>query len=225
MSILDSVLKKVTGRQRQAAENYGDFVRQVADEKEPDVDRLAEVLHATGKTTDDLRSDVQALQQRRRLREDYDAAKPAKTRLAEIQQALEKIEVRREANEKKLDDERWPMESEAESLNTVLTKADAARQQLYNTSTDTGILQRTTEIFARRDVIVSEITTCRSEMINVEEACKEVRRRRSHSQDDADIATYTDQQRDKAKKISDFEAELTSLTKEIAALDAKRLKI
>jgi chromosome segregation ATPase len=224
MSILDSVLEKVTGKQRQAVGTYGEFVRLIADDKEPDTARLADVLRETGKSAEDLRTDVALLQRRRELRKSFDAAEPARKRLAEIRTALDKIEVRREAAEKKLDDERWPLECEIDRLNAAVAKAATAQEELSRTCPDPAILKRTAEIAAEREALGREKSAIRRELNEACDAVAEVAAGRS-TYPDAAVATCDQRKARAEQSVADLQNELSRLADEMATIDRRRLEV
>lgn len=146
MSILDTVLEKLTQRRAAIAAGFDGIVVAIADGREPVANQVAAALDAAGKTPDDLAAAVELLQRRRTLRSAIDAAQTAAKRVTEIDAAVGKIEAKRQAADEKFDGERLPLDCERERLAAVVAAANSARRELYDSCADSAILDRSAEI-------------------------------------------------------------------------------
>jgi chromosome segregation ATPase len=153
MSVLESVLEKLTQRSTAIASQFDEMVVAIADGRDVNASRLAEAIEAAGKTPDDLRASVELLQKRRELRAAFDAKPVATKRVAEIDAVIGKIEAKREAFDKKCDDDRWPLDGERDQLQATIVAAGNAQRELYATCADPEILDRSKEIMKEVETI------------------------------------------------------------------------
>jgi len=157
MDCLGSVLEKVAKRKADALASYRALVGFICDGRELDADHVVDVLAASGKTPEDLRAAVGLLTERRRLRQQLDTKPAAEKRIVEIVSALQAIERKREAFDKKCDDERWPLDCERETLQATIAAAGNAQRELYATCGNAEILDRSKEITKDAENISVEI--------------------------------------------------------------------
>ena len=135
-TVLERLQRKLGDREKQAAADYLEAVRMVADGREPDADDLAETLRDTGKTLDDLAADVETVKLRRRWVDQVAAVPALQAELAEHQAAIAKANVELEAAEKRYEEITIPHAWECGRIQDELAAADRAKDSLARSCLD-----------------------------------------------------------------------------------------
>lgn len=154
-TVLERLQRKLTDRQKRTSATYLEAVREIADGREPDAGSLAGVLRDTGKTLEQLASDVETMRQRRRWADQAAAVPKLQAELAEHQATIAKANVELEAAEKLYEEKTTGPAWECQRLGDSLAAADRARDSLARSCLDPealGELQATrAELQAKRE--------------------------------------------------------------------------
>lgn len=157
MTVLENVLQKLGEHNTAMEVDYDSLVTAIADCSEPAAIRVAKVLALAGKSEETLQADVLRLIERRRLRVAMDAKPVAEKQVTVIETALRKIEAKRDAFDKKCDDERWPLDIEREQLQVVVAAADDAQRELYGNCADPEIFSRSAQNYKDLEAISAKM--------------------------------------------------------------------
>jgi hypothetical protein len=162
MSLLETLMNRIAGRQRERADTYAALVRSVADGKRVDADQAESVLHNAGKSPAALAADVAELQRRRQLREQVAAADRGRARrkeiLAELQVHVDRLAQAERDHEKAVQ----PLREELKAIERQAMEADRAKALLQQSrpaelrERETVIGQQLLELQRRREAIVHD---------------------------------------------------------------------
>ncbi len=135
-TVLERLQRKLTDRQKRTSADYLTAVREIADGREPDADSLATVLRETGKTLEQLASDVETVKLRRRWADQAAAVPKLQAELAEHQAAIAKANAELEAAEKRYEEITNPHAWECGRIQDELATADRAKDSLAKSCLD-----------------------------------------------------------------------------------------
>lgn len=161
---LTSLMDKVIGRQRERQQSrheaYRTLVAQLADGKEPDAEQVDELLGALGKSLDDLKADVERLEQRREWKAQLDAL----PKLADEQKRLGKqvaaADRELEAAESKHTEITAPLYGRLDQIKQAMSQAEDARRRLWDTCSDPAIMAELNEVTTTR----ADVSTRRAKL-------------------------------------------------------------
>ena len=141
---LDKIVSKLTGRvkakQKTALEEYAGLVRQLADNKEPSVEKIETSLDAAGKTVADLQSAVERLLRRRQLKVTVDRARDVAGERAKIDQAEAAAKTKLAEAEATFEATVEPLYARAAELANLERQATAAAGELATGFDDETVL-------------------------------------------------------------------------------------
>ncbi len=156
--MIDTLLNKIRNRrettQRNRIASYLELVRVVGDGKEPDDDDIDRVLDESGKTVDQLATDVETYQRRVRWRDQLDSVETHEARLAEIAEELEAERDLFLKAEQRFNDIAQALGGEKQEIHSALTMANSAHRSLIETSLDETIEERQQALTVRRREVV-----------------------------------------------------------------------
>ena len=213
-TVLERLQRKLTDRQKRTSATYLEAVREIADGREPDADSLATVLRETGKTLEQLASDVETVKLRRRWADQAAAVPALQAELAEHQAAIAKANAELEAAERRYEEITNPHAWECGRIQDELATADRAKDSLARSCLDGEALG---ELAAARE----ELQAKRQERFDLgnqrqrkQKALADVRAALASTQPihEADYRLWQ-------REATELEAELTRLDKAEADLD------
>jgi flagellar biosynthesis chaperone FliJ len=135
-TVLERLQRKLGDQQKRAAATYLEAVREIADGREPDADSLATVLRETGKTLEQLASDVETVKLRRRWADQAAAVPALQAELAEHQAAIAKANAELEAAERRYEEITTGPAWECQRIQDELAAADRAKDSLAKSCLD-----------------------------------------------------------------------------------------
>lgn len=147
---LSELMDKVIGCQRERQQtresDYRALVAQIADGKEPDADRVDDVLNANAKSLADLQIDVQRLQTRRGLRVQYDQLPKLTAEQDRLRKQLQAAEKAFEDAERKHEAVTGPLIARLDEIKEEISAGASARRQLWDTCTDAALLTELNDV-------------------------------------------------------------------------------
>ncbi len=218
---LTSLLDRIAGHQRQRADarkaDFRKLVRQVADGTEPDAGTVDQVLADNRRTVDDLRTAVQQLIERRRLRAEID-------RVPQLQKERDELERRIVtandvlAQAEQLNEETLaPLAARVDQIRDLLTSADRSKEKLQHTCVDEELQAERSELQAMLDELNTRRTDCETQARELRSAAK--------SDHDEVHFTRTPLQRENLEKRADRrDTKAKSLEHEAAGLQKQIIK-
>ena len=212
---LTALLDKIAGRQherRQAREaDFRQLVAQIADGNEPDAETIEHVLNGNGKTIDDLREAVELLERRRELRRVMDS----EPKLAEERTDIEKriAEADRIFNQvdAKHDETVDPLHARLRQIKALISEADDARLELWDTCGDEELVTRLDEVSRPLTELSHRLDAMETEARNLRNQAKYEREQAKHAERKPNIESHT-------KEAARCDTEARQLEREIPAL-------
>ncbi len=156
-AILEKLGAFWAGKKKTAWEQYKAFVLSLADDKDVDLDTLADTMRTIKRDEDQLADDIAHVQQRKqqravaqRLPADLVASKAADAKLVEFREKQEKIT-------KELNEAGWEVDQITTSAESNLRQSQAAERKLVEECRDEELLTRNSELAEQRKVELAEL--------------------------------------------------------------------
>lgn len=218
-----ALLDKIAGRQqerRQAREaDFRRLVVQVADGQEPDAETIEHVLGGNQKTIDDLREAVELLQHRRDLRRTVDNS----PNLGEERQRIEKemAEANRIYNEANAKHDRTvdPLHARLRELRTLVSEAEQARRELWDTCRDEELVERLDKVSRPLTEQSRRLGAMETEARNLRNEAKYEREQAGHAERKPDADAHTEEAARCDTEAKQLERELPALRRQVADLE------
>lgn len=160
MMAISELLDKVIGKQKTMAEKreaqFTALVKKIADGREPDADAVAAALEETGKTVDDLRSAVDALLERRRLRAQVDAVSGLEAERVKLAAEIAAADAALEKAEKDHREVVAPRLDRLQQIRQGLSDAADAKRELYATA-NPALRYKLNELATRREAVIFRV--------------------------------------------------------------------
>ena len=132
-NVFDRIFKAQKQREESRARDYRSIVAEIASGTEPQVDRLDQILTASGKSVEQLRADVELHQQRRAWREQYDALPKLTEQTATIERQIADAEKAFEAARAQFHAATNPLHARLRQVQEERNQAEAAKARLQDT--------------------------------------------------------------------------------------------
>lgn len=132
-NVFDRIFKAQKQREESRARDYRSLVAEIAGGKEPQADRLDQILVACGKSVEQLRADVELYQQRRAWREQYDALPRLNEEKAAIERQIADAEKTFEVARQQFDAAANPLRARLRQVQEARNQAEAAKARLQET--------------------------------------------------------------------------------------------
>ncbi len=225
-TLIDKVLGKQREREQARAADFQSIVRQIAAGKEPDADRVDDVLADAGKTLDDLRQAVERLQTRSRLRERIDELPKIAAEREQIEKQIAAADQVLADAERTHDEVTAPLIARMAELREASWTAQSAKAELLRTCLDPGLLDQMEDTESQlkhwrrnaaelRDVINDHRDRARIEQDRAEQAKRIVR-------GEEQVKEHLENAKRHERTVAGCEAQLVRAEKEIAKLERQQ---
>lgn len=217
-TLFDRLFKAQKQREESRARDYRSLVAEIASGKEPQADRLDQILLASGKSVEQLRADVELQQQRRAWREQYDALPRLNEEKAAIERQIADAERALEAARAQFHATADPLHARLRQVEEALNHAEAAKTRLQETCPHV-------ELFAELQHVRDEHREAHNRHIKLDLGIKEAR---EAAESDRAEAEYTGRNSrageylERAERLDaehkQMESELPAAMKQVKAL-------
>jgi predicted nucleic acid-binding Zn-ribbon protein len=222
---LTSLLEKIARRQEERRvtqwSDYRKLVAEVCDGKEPDADRLANVLADNDRTLENLRHDVQLLTKRRKLREQMLAIDPLAGEAKKVEKAIADGEQELERITERHKEKMSPIYARRFEISQIRKLADQARDDLRATCEDRELVAEYEELQPKIDGLRRQCGEIEREIHQREVWRDGDLREGGISPFDSEKSRYSERAREHQQRIDDLERGLSPLRQELEALDSQ----
>lgn len=149
-TLLEKITKKQKDRYRERQDAFRELVHSVADEREPDADRVEQILFASHKTVEDLQKAVEVLRQRREVRARLDTIPALEAERAKLIKQISAADRALEEAEQKHTITTGPLHARVQQIRDAIRDAAQDRQQMIETCTNQTLVQQLADVTARR---------------------------------------------------------------------------
>jgi predicted nucleic acid-binding Zn-ribbon protein len=226
---LSTLIESVLGKQRERSDaqlaDFRGLVVQIANGKEPDADRVAQVLRDTGKSLDDLRQAVETLGRRRELRAKLDGLPKLARERRDVERQMAAADRELEEAEKRHYDITEPLKMRLAELKDSMWAAEQARNELCGDSADPDLRARLADVQGKLNAV-------RTQVADMRKAAGEFRSWASIDRDKAERVGYEDQAKaaseraeQRERRAAEIEKELPEVEKSIAPLEREEAAI
>src|SRR5690349_149143 len=131
---LQTLIQRIAGRQIERQEvgrqSYRDILQRIAAGEEPSVDDVEHALNAAGKSVDELKADVQRLEEEARWRKEAGRLESLLAEKRSLEEGRRQIDEESDRVIKEIRAKRQTLETKAEALELALAAANTARHNL-----------------------------------------------------------------------------------------------
>lgn len=149
-TLLEKITKKQKDRFRERQDEFRQLVHAVADEREPDADRVEEILQASQKTIEDLQKAVEVLRQRREVRARLDTIPTLEAERTKLIKQISAADRALEEAEQKHAITTGPLHARVQQIRDAVRDAANDRKTLIETCTNQTLVQQLVDVTARR---------------------------------------------------------------------------
>lgn len=234
MSIAN-LMERIAGKQRARNEaksaNFHDLVVQIADGKEPDADVVTETLRDTDKSFDDLQKAVELLQRRRQLQKQWNGVPGLTAQRQKIERQISQADRELEAAENQHYATVNPLYAQLDQLKEATQEGEKAKQELLDTCTDQGLLDKLADVQLRLSRKREEADNERKRIANwhdwakSERAAAEQQKMIIDGDGDAQVKVHLGRAKEHDRKAAEQEALLVRANKIVAELERQEAAI
>jgi len=226
---LTALLDKIAGRQherRQAREaDFRQLVVQIADGQEPDAETIEHVLGGNQKTIDDLRAAVELLQRRRDLRRVMDSEPNWAEERADIQKQIAEADRIFNQADAKHDETVDPLHARLRQIKALISEADDARLELWDTCGDQELVRRLDEVSRPLTELSHRLAAMETEARNLRNQAKYEREQAKHAERKPNIEAHTKEAARCDTEARQLERELPALRSQVEELTYQEAEI
>jgi hypothetical protein len=177
---LGDLLKRITASQQSLTVDrlkaYRQLIREIANEREPDANKVAMILSEAGKSVEVLAQDVEAFQRRMELSQEANSLPQIERKLTAVQKKIDTAVKAFAKIEEQHEQEIGPLEDELKRLQDARRSGEQARAALVQTVTDEELLAKKTELDRALTMKQNEIREARNLLQIREQRLLEVQR-------------------------------------------------
>jgi hypothetical protein len=211
-TLIDSVLGKQRARSESQQADFRGMVVQIANGKEPDADRVAQVLRDTGKSVEDLRQAVETLHRRREARAKLDSLPKLTKDRQEAERQMADADRDLELAEKRHYDITEPLKMRIAELKDGMWAAEQARNELCGNSADADLRARMADVQSR-------LNAARTQAGDMRRSVAEFRTWASIDRDKAQRSGFENEAKAAAERAEQRDARATDIEKEVPAVE------
>lgn len=152
-TLLDKIAIRHRQRQQSRLSDYQELVRAIADGKEPDDERIAELLHDTDKSIEQLKHDVELYERRRQMRAKLDKAEKKSAEKPDLERQIEEHDKILADAQAKRDEDVTPFYTRLYEIKQAVRAGDEARQALVATCEDEELIAELNDVVGRLEAI------------------------------------------------------------------------
>jgi hypothetical protein len=224
-ALIDTILGKQQKRQEAQLADFLGIVTQVANGKEPDADRVAQVLRDTGKSVDDLRQAVETLQRRREARAKLDTLPKLTAERRDAERQIADADRDLELAEKRHYDLTEPLKMRITELKDAIWAAEQARNELCGDTADADLRARLADVQAQLNAVRTQADEMRKSVAEFRTWASIDRQKaeRAGFEGEANAASERAEQRD--RRAGEIEKDVPAVEKSIVALEREEATI